>query len=131
MTVGPTSASRVDLQISDTYEAMDINTTQEAGGDSKLEYTYVAVPDSVATTTTRCSTVHAPTAEQGGGGDDMYEVPDHDILGTPPPLPPPPATGLAAPRGEGEGGGSPYHGGVRESVYDEVDIPGVTAATQP
>lgn len=108
---------------------MDINTTQEAGGDNKLVYTYVAVPDSVTTTTTWCgSAVHGPTAEQGG--DDTYEVPDHEIVGTPPPLPPPPATGLAVPPG-GEGGGSPYHGGVRESVYDEVDSPGVAAAIPP
>ena len=102
-------------------------------------YTYVAVPDSVTTSTTRCgSAVHGPTAEQGGGlggGDDTYEVPDHEIVGTPPvPLPPPPATGLAVPlggRGGGEGGSSPYHGGVRESVYDEVDSPGVAAAIPP
>ena len=134
-TVSPTSTSRIDLQTSDTYEAMDINTTQEAGGDNKLVYTYVAVPDSVTTSTTRCgSAVHAPTAKQGGlGGDDTYEVPDHEIVGTPPPLSLPPATGLAAPGGGGGGreGGSPYHGGGRESVYDEVDSPGVAAAIPP
>ena len=139
-TVAPTSTSRVDLQTSDTYEAMDINTTQESGGDNKLVYTYVAVPDSVTTSTTQCgSAFHGPTAEQGGfggGGDDTYEVPDHEIVGTPPLLPPPPATGLAAPLGGGGGGGggeggSPYHGGVRESVYDEVDSPGVAAAIPP
>jgi hypothetical protein len=118
--------------VDDTYEAMDINATQGAGEGNKLVYTYVAVPaDSVATTTTQCSTVQVTTTEQLGG-DDTYEVPDHEIVGSPP-LPPPPATGLAVPgRGGGGGGGYPYHGGVRESVYDEPDNPGVAqAATQP
>jgi hypothetical protein len=117
--------------VDDTYEAMDINATQGAGEGNKLVYTYVAVPaDSVTTTTrsTQCSTIHGTAVEQLGG-DDTYEVPDHEIVGSPPP----PAIGLAVPgRGGGGGGGYPYHGGVRESVYDEPDNPGVAqASTQP
>ena len=132
MATTTTSASRQGGAVAeDTYETVEINTTQGAGEDNKPMYTYVNTRDNATTTVTAVQgggvqrdlddmyevpdhdTPAILALSTGGGGvrDDMYEVPDHDIVDTR-------SATLAIP-----GGGC----GVRESVYDEPDNPGAAA----